>query len=110
MSEKKLSPGHAQLLGRVAAVVLVLLAAWFGWSAWEQFRDSARRHTVERARDAGAIRGRLCREVSRDRHADDVADDDRRGGDHADPLVADVTADRRLSVDLHRSGVHEPRT
>jgi len=53
MSEKKtLSPGHAQLLGRVAAIVLVLLAAWFGWSAWEQFRDSTRRHTVERARDA----------------------------------------------------------
>ncbi|WP_460731174.1 phosphomannomutase/phosphoglucomutase [Lysobacter tyrosinilyticus] len=55
MSEKKtFSSGQAQLLGRVAAAVLVLLAAWFGWSAWEQFRDSARRHAVEEARDGAA--------------------------------------------------------
>jgi phosphomannomutase/phosphoglucomutase len=55
MSDKKtLSPAHTQLLARLAALVLVLLAAWFGWSAWEQFRDSTRRHAVERARDAAA--------------------------------------------------------
>ncbi|MFC5570967.1 phosphomannomutase/phosphoglucomutase [Lysobacter yangpyeongensis] len=53
MSEKKtLPPAQAKLLRQLAAVVLVLLAAWFGWSAWEQFRDSNRRHAVEGARDA----------------------------------------------------------
>ncbi|QNP41842.1 phosphomannomutase/phosphoglucomutase [Lysobacter solisilvae (ex Woo and Kim 2020)] len=53
MSEKKtLDPAQLKLLCQVAAVVLALLAAWFGWSAWEQFRDSNRRVAVERARDA----------------------------------------------------------
>ncbi len=53
MSEKKtLAPAQIQLLSRVAALALLLLAVWFGWSAWEQVRDSNRRSAVEAARDA----------------------------------------------------------
>ncbi|HEU0306834.1 MAG TPA: phosphomannomutase/phosphoglucomutase [Lysobacter sp.] len=53
MTDKKtLPPAQAKLLRQLIAVVLVLLAAWFGWSAWEQYRDSTRRQSVERARDA----------------------------------------------------------
>jgi phosphomannomutase / phosphoglucomutase len=53
MSEKKsLPPAQAKLLRQLVAIVLVLLAVWFGWSAWQQYRDSARRQTVEQARDA----------------------------------------------------------
>ncbi|HZH42864.1 MAG TPA: phosphomannomutase/phosphoglucomutase [Lysobacter sp.] len=50
--------GAAQL-ARVApllAGVLVLLAAWFGWSAWQQFRDDARRTALVEARDR-AVQG-----------------------------------------------------
>lgn len=57
MTEKKtLAPAQLKLLCQLAAVVLALLAAWFGWSAWEQFRDSNRRDAVARARDA-AVQG-----------------------------------------------------
>jgi phosphomannomutase/phosphoglucomutase len=57
MSEKKmLPPAQAQLLRQLGAVAMVLLAAWFGWGAWQQFRDSSRRHSVEQARDA-AVQG-----------------------------------------------------
>ena len=57
MSEKKtLPPAQARLLQQLAAVVLVLLAVWFGWSAWQQYRDSSRRQSVEQARDA-AVQG-----------------------------------------------------
>ena len=35
MSEKKsLPPAQAKLLRQLVAIVLVLLAVWFGWSAW----------------------------------------------------------------------------
>ena len=53
MSEKHtLPPAQARLLRQLLAIALVLLAVWFGWSAWQQYRDSARRQTVEQARDA----------------------------------------------------------
>jgi phosphomannomutase/phosphoglucomutase len=53
MTDKKtLPPAQVKMLRQFAALVLVLLAAWFGWSAWEQYRDSTRRQAVEQARDA----------------------------------------------------------
>jgi phosphomannomutase/phosphoglucomutase len=53
MTDKKtLPPAQMKLLRQFGALVLVLLAAWFGWSAWEQHQDSTRRQAVEQARDA----------------------------------------------------------
>jgi phosphomannomutase/phosphoglucomutase len=53
MTDKKtLPPAQVKLLRQFGALALVLLAAWFGWSAWEQYRDSTRRQSVEQARDA----------------------------------------------------------
>ena len=49
---KTLPPAQVKLLRQFGALVLMLLAAWFGWSAWEQFRDSTRRDAVAQARDA----------------------------------------------------------
>src|SRR4249919_35177 len=65
MTEKKtLAPAQAQLLRQLGALALVLLAAWFGWSAWQQLRDSNRRQSVEQARDAAvqAVQGVLATE------------------------------------------------
>jgi phosphomannomutase/phosphoglucomutase len=61
---KTLPPAQVKLLRQFGALVLVLLAAWFGWSAWEQYRDSARRGAVEQARDAAvqAAQGVLAAE------------------------------------------------
>ena len=53
MTDKKtLPPAQVKMLRQFGALVLVLLAVWFGWSAWEQYRDSTRRQSVEQARDA----------------------------------------------------------
>ena len=54
MSDVKLSipPAQLDLLRKAAAVVLLGLAAWMGWNAWVQYRDSMRRDSVEAARDA----------------------------------------------------------
>ncbi|MFC5578669.1 phosphomannomutase/phosphoglucomutase [Lysobacter niabensis] len=53
MTDKKtLPPEQVKMLRQFGSLVLVLLAVWFGWSAWEQYRDSTRRHSVEQARDA----------------------------------------------------------
>ncbi|MCM2335762.1 MAG: phosphomannomutase/phosphoglucomutase [Pseudomonas sp.] len=50
----RLTAPQQQLLSRVAAVALLLVAAWLGWAAWEQYRDEARRQAVTAARD-GAV-------------------------------------------------------
>jgi phosphomannomutase / phosphoglucomutase len=52
MTEKKALPAaQLRLLQLLAAAVLLLLAVWFGWGAWTQYRDSARRDSVAHARD-----------------------------------------------------------
>ncbi|WP_460762919.1 phosphomannomutase/phosphoglucomutase [Lysobacter fragariae] len=53
MTDKKsLSAAQTRLLGMIAAAVLAVLALWFGWSAYVQYRDSMRRDSVAQARDA----------------------------------------------------------
>jgi phosphomannomutase/phosphoglucomutase len=54
MNDKKLHISAAQLQGLLplAALALILLAAWFAWSGWLQYRDGTRRDAVQQARDA----------------------------------------------------------
>ncbi|HEY0659741.1 MAG TPA: phosphomannomutase/phosphoglucomutase [Lysobacter sp.] len=56
MNDKKLHFSAAQLQGvlPLVAVALVLLAAWFAWSGWLQYRDGMRRDAVQQARDSAA--------------------------------------------------------
>jgi phosphomannomutase/phosphoglucomutase len=50
-----------------AAVVCLLLAAWFAWSAWERYRHESRRDEVQAVRDAavGAARQALAADTRR---------------------------------------------
>ena len=121
MSDKKtLHPAQAKLLGQVAAVVLALLAVWFGWSAWEQFRDSNRRHAVEQARDAAVQAAQRLLASEQKRFAAQLesapvqaalaANDLRLAGEALTHGWASATDGEVLSTDLDPAYVGLPKT
>lgn len=77
MTEKKALPAaQVRLLQLLAAIGLLLLAAWFGWSAWVQYRDSARRESVTQARDAAIQTAQGTLAAEHKRFADRLASGD----------------------------------
>ncbi|GAB3100179.1 phosphomannomutase/phosphoglucomutase [Lysobacter terrae] len=121
MSEKKiLHPAQAKLLGQIAGVVLLLAAAWFGWSAWEQFRDSNRRHTVEEARDSAVLAAQAVLNSEQKQFATQLqsapvqaalaANDLRLAGEALTQGWASATDGDVLSTDLDPAYVGLPKT
>ncbi|MDQ3617452.1 MAG: phosphomannomutase/phosphoglucomutase [Pseudomonadota bacterium] len=51
LERPQLSVAHFKPLQPLVIVVGVLLALWFAWSGWQQYRDGARRDDVQQARD-----------------------------------------------------------
>lgn len=73
MERPQLSAAQLKPLLTVTIVVGSVLAAWFGWNAWELQRDSARRATVTQSRDAAVQAARLALAAEHRRFAQQLA-------------------------------------
>jgi phosphomannomutase / phosphoglucomutase len=74
MTDKKALPAEQiKLLSALAAIVLLLLAVWFGWSTWQQYRDSVRRDNVESARDSAVQTAQQTLAAEQKRFAEQLA-------------------------------------
>src|SRR5688572_18842509 len=74
MTDKKALPAEQiKLLSALAALVLFLLAVWFGWSTWQQYRDSVRHDNVESARDSAVQTAQQTLAAEQKRFAEQLA-------------------------------------
>ncbi|HJW45075.1 MAG TPA: phosphomannomutase/phosphoglucomutase [Lysobacter sp.] len=74
MTDKKALPAEQiKLLSALAAIVLLLLAVWFGWSTWQQYRDSVRHDNVASARDSAVQTAQQTLAAEQKRFAEQLA-------------------------------------
>ncbi|MFD0739876.1 phosphomannomutase/phosphoglucomutase [Lysobacter koreensis] len=95
MERPQLSAAQLKPLLPLAIGVAALLAAWFGWNAWEQYQDGARRGAVTAARDAAVRSAAQALAAEQKRFAAQLADP----GVHSALTAGDLaTAGTRLTA------------